>query len=163
MTIRPARFNAGDLDRMYPAAFVDNVVAAVRRGDYGRALGLFDVWLSYPWDFHGDEGLRVDAFLGAFHDAVDRRTHPAEVEKCGRDFLRAWTDLLEGFVLFLMRGELESERKHKPLAERLHELEQTYAAAGFDALPLEQIEELVKNHPEPDAYLETRRRLLALK
>ncbi|ADR37758.1 hypothetical protein Ocepr_2310 (plasmid) [Oceanithermus profundus DSM 14977] len=163
MTIRPARFNAGDLDRMYPAAFVDNVVAAVRRGDYDRAIGLFDVWLSYPWDFHGDEGMRVDAFLGAFHNAVDQRARLPEIEQRGQDFLQAWTDLLEDFVLFLVRGELESERKREPLAERLHELEQTYAAAGFAAMPLEQIEELLANHPNPDDYLEARRRLLAIK
>jgi len=162
MTIRPARFNAGDLDRMYPAAFVENVIAALRRGDRHRALGLFEIWLSYPWDFHGDAGVRAENLLNDFHNSVEDGSSLKEAEEGGRAFLQAWTTLLEEFVLFLAGGELEREAE-APLAQRLFELEQTYADSGFAAMPLEEIEELLANHPDPKDYLEARRRLLALK
>lgn len=160
MTIRPARFNAGDLDRMYAASFARNAIEAVRRGDRSRALGLFEIWLDYPWDFHGGMGNEVMAALSDFHAAVEDWAPLSEVEENGKRFLKAWRDLLEEFVLFLEEAELRNGDSN--LAERLYDLEQTYAEAGFSAFEKEEIERLLANHPDPKDYLEVRRGLLAL-
>jgi len=162
MTIRPARFLAGDLDVMRPAAFVKNVVTAVRNGDRQRALGLFDIWLDYAWGFHGEDGYRAKEHLENFYHAVRGGEPPAEVEADGKKFLEAWQVLLGNFVLFLLRGEFEKGEKEKSLAERLFEVEQDYEGAGFPKISLREIENLLSDHPDPDGYLEIRRRLFAL-
>jgi len=162
MTIRPARFLAGDLDAMRPAAFVKNVMAAVRNGNRQRALSLFGIWLDYAWGFHGEDGDRTKDRLEDFYHAVKVGEPPAEVEDAGKRFLKAWQVLLENFVLFLMRGEFEKAKKDESLAERLLEVEQDYKDAGFPAISLQEIENLLNDSPEPDDYLEIRRRLLVL-
>lgn len=160
MTIRPARFSAGDLDRMYAASFARNAIEAVRRGDRSRALGLFEIWLDYPWDFHGGAGSEVGAALSDFHAAVEDWAPLSEVEEYGKRFLEAWRGLLEEFVLFLEEAELRNGDPN--LAERLYELEQTYVEAGFSALEKEEIERLLENRPDPRDYLEVRKGLLTL-
>ena len=161
MTIRPARFLAGDLEVMRPAAFVGNVVAAVRNGDRQWALDLFGIWLDYPWGFHGEDGYRAKDLLDDFYFAVMGDAPLADVESDGKEFLEAWQVLLGNFVLFLMRGEFEKGEKDKPLAERLFEIEQDYADAGFPTISLRQIEEIVESASGPDEYVETRRCLMS--
>lgn len=158
--IVPARFGVNDLDRMYAPSFVKNAIEAARRNDRERALGLFEIWLDYPWGFHGDAGVAVEHALQDFHAAIEDHASLRKVEEAGRGFLRAWKSLLEQFVLFFMEAEFRNGGAD--LAERLYELEHTYADAGFPALKKEEIERLLTNHPDPKDYLEIRRGLLAL-